>query len=108
MKYRKSVGAKILLVGTILTLISILAYHIVPMITSLNENDNYFRTPVLLTYLNTISFFVFMIGFTYFAINDLKKDECNNVFNLALQNMVNMFLANSTNNFIEKIKNEKK
>ncbi|MEO1031067.1 MAG: hypothetical protein AAFX55_06665 [Bacteroidota bacterium] len=74
-KYRKSIGAKIMVVGTVFTLIAIVAFQVMPYVTSSFETDNYLKVQVLLTYLNTFSFFVFTIGFVIFAINDLKKDE---------------------------------
>ncbi|WP_439152655.1 hypothetical protein [Winogradskyella sp.] len=74
-KYRKSIGAKIMLVGTVFTLISIILFQVVPYLTGSFETDNYLKVQVLLSYLNTFSFLVFTTGFVIFAINDLKKEQ---------------------------------
>lgn len=74
-KYRKSLGAKIMFVGTMFTLLSIVAYQVVPFLTSSFETDKYLKGQVLLSYLNTFSFGVFTIGFLIFAVKDLKKES---------------------------------
>ncbi|MDT0557502.1 hypothetical protein RM697_02505 [Ichthyenterobacterium sp. W332] len=76
-KYKKSIGAKIILVGTLLTLLSIILSQIGPLILDHPSDEEFFKNQIIITYLNTISFFVFTIGFFLFAVKDLKHENNN-------------------------------
>ena len=74
-KYKSSVGAKIMLIGSVLTLMCMIAFQAVPIFMNLAESTDYLKVQVLLSYLNTFTLFVFMIGVAIFAIIDLKKED---------------------------------
>lgn len=75
MKYPKSMGGKIMLVGNILTLLSMASFQILPFILNAIETDKYLKVQMVLSYLNTFTFIIFVVGFFIFAIFDLKKDH---------------------------------
>ncbi|WP_353778506.1 hypothetical protein [Winogradskyella sp. 3972H.M.0a.05] len=75
-KYRKSVGPKLLLVGSLLCLMATLANSILPLFNSFQDSDmDFLKFQVMVTYFNMFAFLVFTLGFFIFAINDLKKSE---------------------------------
>lgn len=74
-KRPKSIGAKILLAGTILSLLSLLGSYFLPFLSSKEDTDTFMRSQVVQLYFGTFSFFVFTLGFLLFAIIDLKKEQ---------------------------------
>ncbi|WP_299521903.1 hypothetical protein [Winogradskyella sp.] len=71
-KYR-TIGAIIMLAGACVSLLAVLAFQLVPLIMNHSSSNEFMATQVVLSYFNTFSFFVFMMGFLIFAVNDLKK-----------------------------------
>jgi len=75
LKRPKSVGAIVLLAGSTLSLLSVLGYILSPILYTQNDTTSVMTFQIIQSYFATFAFFLFIIGFLVFAINDLKKEQ---------------------------------